>query len=76
MYLFMHDMNDMLHQKKKKKLNHTSLFMNASSSLLNKIQICCCDKNWIGFRKIRSVFWELKKSGFFIKEKIRYVFRK
>ena len=43
-------------KKKKKKLNHTSLFMNASFYLLNKIQICCCDKNWIGFRKIISVF--------------------
>ena len=38
------------HMKKKKKLNHTSLLMSASFSLLNKIQICCCDKkklNWV-----------------------------
>ena len=69
MYLFMHDMNDMLHTWKKK-LNHTSLLMNAFFSLLNNIQIYCCDKKIeLGLEK-SNLFLRTKKSGFLMKEKL------
>ena len=52
----------------KKKKNHTSLFMNASSSLLKKIHICCCDKKIeLGLEK-SYMFLRTKKSGFLMKE--------
>ena len=43
------------------KLNHISLFMNASSSLLKNSDLCCNKKFLIWFRKIRSVFVHVKK---------------
>ena len=66
MYHFMHDMNDMLHTWTK--LNHISLFMNASSSLL-KIQICVVIKldfgleKWDMFLCVEKIVFGIEKSN-------------
>ena len=71
----MHAMNDMLHIWTK--LNHTNSFMNASSSLfknfryalvIKKILILVYIKKKIIKKKIRSVFVNLKKWFWFIKD--------
>ena len=66
MYPFMHDMNNMLHIWTK--LNHISLFMNASSSLL-KIQIYVVIKldfgleKWDMFLCVEKIVFGIEKSN-------------
>ena len=70
-YPFMHDMNDMLYTWTK--LNHISLFMNASPSLL-KIHICVVIKIDFGLEKWDMSFMCRKNS--FWRENFRSVFNK
>ena len=74
---FMHAINDMLYMWTK--LNHTNLFMNASSFLLKKIISVVMSKkkkNWFWFflKKKTDLFLLCKKKDVFLERKFRSVF--
>ena len=71
----MQAMNDMLYMWTK--LNHTNLFMNESSSLFKKIQICFSDKKILILVcqkcQIYFVIIKKKKKVVFWREKLKFV---